>query len=82
MFATVGDRLVVHNMRLGGPVRDAGIREVSGAVEALPYLAHWSDTGHQGWICPGRTPRSSTSSAGRPRSPDHGTATPGGGRRC
>lgn len=53
MYANVGDRLLIHNLHVGGPVRDAEILEVQGPDGAPPYFVRWSDTGHEGLVYPG-----------------------------
>lgn len=53
MFASAGDRLVVHGLRLDDPVRDAEILEVRGKDGQPPYLVRWGDTGHEGLVFPG-----------------------------
>lgn len=53
MFASVGDRLVVHGLHLDDPVRDAEILEVRGKNGQPPYLVRWGDTGHEGLVFPG-----------------------------
>lgn len=53
MFAAVGDRLVVHSVHVGGPVRDGEIVEVRHADGSPPYVVRWSDTGHEGLVFPG-----------------------------
>lgn len=53
MFATVGDRLVIHSTHVDGPVRDGEILEVHGTGGAPPYLVRWSDNGHESLVFPG-----------------------------
>jgi hypothetical protein len=53
MFATVGDRLVVHSLHVDGPVRDGEILEVHGPQGEPPYVVRWSDTGHEALVFPG-----------------------------
>lgn len=53
MFASAGDRLIVHSLHVGGPVRDAEILAVRNADGSPPYLVRWSDTGQEGLIYPG-----------------------------
>ena len=53
MFATVGDRLVIHSTHVDGPVRDGEVLEVHGAAGAPPYLVRWSDNGHESLVFPG-----------------------------
>lgn len=53
MFASVGDRLVVHGRHVDDPVRDAEILEVRGKDGQPPYLVRWGDTGHEGLVFPG-----------------------------
>jgi len=50
MFATTGDRLVVHSKHLGGPVRDAEVLEVRHPDGSPPYLVRWSDNGQEGLV--------------------------------
>jgi hypothetical protein len=44
MFASPGDRLVVHSQNLGGPIRDAEILQVRHSDGSPPYVVRWSDT--------------------------------------
>ena len=53
MFATVGDRLVVHSTHVDGPVRDGEILEVHGPAGSPPYVVRWSDNGHESLVFPG-----------------------------
>lgn len=53
MFASVGDRLVVHSRYLDGPVRDGEILGIVHPDGTPPYLVRWSDTGHEGLVYPG-----------------------------
>lgn len=53
MFATVGDRLVVHSQHLDGPVRQGEIVEVRGADGSPPYVVRWADTGRETLVFPG-----------------------------
>lgn len=53
MYATVGDRLIVHSTHVDGPVRDGEILEVHGQHGEPPYVVRWSDNGHEGLIFPG-----------------------------
>lgn len=53
MRATAGDRLVVHNTHVDGPVRDAEVLEVRNQDGSPPYLVRWSDTGHESLVYPG-----------------------------
>jgi hypothetical protein len=53
MFASVGDRLVVHSTHIDGPVRDGEILEVRHEDGSPPYVVRWSDTGHEALVYPG-----------------------------
>jgi hypothetical protein len=53
MTARPGDRLVVRNVHVGGPVRDAEILEVKHEDGSPPYVVRWSDTGHEALVFPG-----------------------------
>jgi hypothetical protein len=53
MTARPGDRLVVRNQHVGGPVRDAEILHVKRDDGAPPYVVRWSDTGHEALVFPG-----------------------------
>lgn len=53
MYAAVGDRLVVKNVHVGGPIRDGEILEVRGRNGRPPYRVRWSDTGHESLVYPG-----------------------------
>lgn len=53
MYATKGDRLVIHSQHLDGPSRDAEILEVRGPDGSPPFLIRWSDTGHESLFFPG-----------------------------
>lgn len=53
MYAAVGDRIVVHSERVGGPVRDGEVMEVPRPDCSPPYVVRWSDTGHVSLYFPG-----------------------------
>jgi hypothetical protein len=53
MYASVGDRLVVHSVHVGGAVRDTEILAVQHPDGTPPYLVRWSDTGQEGLVFPG-----------------------------
>lgn len=53
LSAHPGDRLVVRNQIVGGPVRDAEILEVRHPDGSPPYVVRWSDTGHEALVFPG-----------------------------
>lgn len=53
MYAARGDRLVVHNTRPGGPVRDAEILMVQHPDGSPPYLVRWSDDDEEALVFPG-----------------------------
>ncbi|MGZ5401029.1 MAG: DUF1918 domain-containing protein [Nocardioides sp.] len=53
LHAVIGDRLIVHGVHVGQPVRDAEILEVRGEDGSPPFLVRWSDTGHEGLVYPG-----------------------------
>ncbi len=69
MHAQPGDRIVVRNRIIGGPVRDAEVLEVEHADGSPPYRVRWSDNGHEGLFFPGtgrlRRPRRARGSTGR-----------------
>jgi hypothetical protein len=51
--AVAGDRLIVHRVHVGEPVRDGAILEVRGADDSPPFLVRWSDDGHEALVFPG-----------------------------
>lgn len=53
MYASVGDRLIVHGVHVGDAGRDGEILEVRGQDGGPPYVVRWSDTGHEGFVFPG-----------------------------
>ncbi|HCB06712.1 MAG TPA: DUF1918 domain-containing protein [Nocardioides sp.] len=53
MFASVGDRIVIRSMHLGGPVRDGEVIGVEHEDGRPPYRVRWSDTGHESLFFPG-----------------------------
>jgi hypothetical protein len=53
MYAAVGDRMVVRNAHVDGPVRDGEILEVHGPNGSAPFVVRWSDTGHESLFFPG-----------------------------
>jgi Domain of unknown function (DUF1918) len=53
MYATPGDRLVVHSQHVDGTVRDGEILEVRGPDGSPPFLVRWSDNGHESLFFPG-----------------------------
>ncbi|HTW13875.1 MAG TPA: DUF1918 domain-containing protein [Nocardioides sp.] len=53
MYATVGDRLVVHSSTVGGPDRDGEILEVRHTDGTPPYVVRWEDTGRESLVFPG-----------------------------
>jgi Domain of unknown function (DUF1918) len=53
MYAQEGDRLVVRNRTIDGPLRDGEILEVRRADGSPPYLVRWSDDGHETLVFPG-----------------------------
>ena len=53
MYARKGDRIVIRNQRLGGPIRDAEVLEVEHPDGTPPYRVRWSDTGHEALFFPG-----------------------------
>jgi hypothetical protein len=53
MFASVGDRLIIHSRTLDGPTRDGEILEVRHPDGSPPYVVRWSDTGHEALVFPG-----------------------------
>jgi hypothetical protein len=53
VYASVGDRLVVHGLHVDDPERDGEILEVRGENGAPPYVVRWSDTGHEAFVFPG-----------------------------
>jgi hypothetical protein len=53
VYATAGDRLIMHSTHVDGPVRDGKILEVHGRNGEPPYVVRWSDTGHESLVFPG-----------------------------
>lgn len=53
MYATPGDRVVVHATRHGGHDRDGEILAVRASDGGPPYLVRWSDTGRESLLFPG-----------------------------
>ena len=53
MYARKGDRIVIRNQHLSGPIRDAEVLEVEHADGTPPYRVRWSDTGHEALFFPG-----------------------------
>jgi hypothetical protein len=53
MFARKGDRIVVRNQHLDGPVRDGEILTVEHQDGSPPYWVRWSDNGHESLFFPG-----------------------------
>lgn len=52
MYASVGDRVVVHGRTVGSPERHGIVIEVRGAAGAPPFVVRWDD-GHEGLFFPG-----------------------------
>jgi len=53
MQAHKGDRIVVRNQHVDGPVRDGEIVAVEHQDGSPPYWVRWSDNGHQSLFFPG-----------------------------
>lgn len=53
MYARKGDRIVVRNVHLDGPVRDGEVIEVPHENGSPPYRVRWSDNGHESLFFPG-----------------------------
>lgn len=53
MYATVGDRILIHSRHVDEPVREGEILEVQHEDGSPPYLVRWSDTGHEALVFPG-----------------------------
>ncbi len=53
MYARPGDRIVIRNVRLDGPVRDGEVIEVEHDDGSPPYWVRWSDTGRESLFFPG-----------------------------
>ena len=51
MYASVGDRIVVHGHHVDDKDRTGEILEVHGEAGAPPYLVRWSD-GHEALLFP------------------------------
>lgn len=51
MRARVGDRIVVHGLKVGDTERHGVVREVRGPDGGPPFLVDWGD-GHQGLYFP------------------------------
>ena len=47
MYASKGDRLVIHSQHVDGPVRDGEILDARGPEGSPPFVVRWSDTGHE-----------------------------------
>ncbi|SDG34110.1 protein of unknown function [Sinosporangium album] len=52
MYATVGDRLLMHGNAVGEPDRQGDIIEVRGAGGGPPFVVRFDD-GHTGLVFPG-----------------------------
>ncbi|WP_018636610.1 DUF1918 domain-containing protein [Parafrankia elaeagni] len=52
MYASVGDRFVVHGRTVGDPERHGSIIEVRGTGGGPPFMVRWDD-GHEGLFFPG-----------------------------
>ena len=53
MYASVGDRVIIHGHQSGEPDRDAEVLEVRGASGTPPYVVRWGDSGHESLFFPG-----------------------------
>lgn len=53
MYASVGDRIIVHGVHVDEANRDGEILEVRGSDGTPPYVVRWSDNGHEGLFFPG-----------------------------
>ena len=53
MYASVGDRIIVHSTHVDEHVRDGEILEVRGKDGGPPYFVRWSDDGHESLFFPG-----------------------------
>jgi hypothetical protein len=53
MYAHKGDRIVVRNQHVDGPVRDGEIVAVEHEDGSPPYRVRWSDNGHESLFFPG-----------------------------
>ena len=51
--ASVGDRIVIRQQRVGDLVRDGEILEVHGEDGRPPFVVRWSDDGHVSTFFPG-----------------------------
>lgn len=53
MYASVGDRLILHASRAGVRLREGEILDVRHPDGSPPYLVRWSDTGDEALVFPG-----------------------------
>jgi hypothetical protein len=53
MRASVGDRIVIRQHRVGDVIRDGEILEVRGEDGRPPFVVRWSDDGHVSTFFPG-----------------------------
>ena len=51
MFASVGERFVVHGRTVGSPERHGTVGEVRGEDGGPPFVVRWDD-GHEGLFFP------------------------------
>jgi hypothetical protein len=53
MYARPGYRIVIRNVRLGGPIRDGEVIGVEHEDGSPPDRVRWSDAGHESLFLPG-----------------------------
>lgn len=72
MYACKGDRIVVRNPHLDGPVRDGEIFAVEHEDGSPPYRVRWSDSGHESLFFPGPDAYVDHGDVPAPLTPDNG----------
>jgi len=72
MYAHKGDRIVVRNQHVDGPVRDGEIVAVEHQDGSPPYRVRWSDNGHESLFFPGPDSYIDHGDVPAPSEPDNG----------
>ena len=72
MYAHKGDRIVVRNQHVDGPVRDGEIVAVEHQDGSPPYRVRWSDNGHESLFFPGPDSYIDHGDVPAPSAPDNG----------
>ena len=72
MHAHKGDRIVVRNQHVDGPVRDGEIVAVEHQDGSPPYRVRWSDNGHESLFFPGPDSYIDHGDVPAPSAPDNG----------